>query len=101
MESTQDIDARVQEIERIGDRLATAVEALAYKKAHLKDEVIGIAEEKADQLLVKAEETKDHLVATISEKIPDRREVKAIASSIAAKIGGSAIEAGTTPEATD
>src|SRR5713101_2479871 len=50
---------------------AAAVEALAFKKAHLKDEVIEIAEEKADRFLEKAEETKDQLVARIGEKIPD------------------------------
>lgn len=85
-----DLDTAVQQIEQTGDRLAAAVEALAFKKAHLKDEVMVIAEEKADHLLVKAEEAKDHLVAKIAEKIPDRREVKALASSVAAKIGDSA-----------
>ena len=43
----------VEEIEQTGDRLAAAVEALAFKKAHLKDEVIEIAEEKADHFLEK------------------------------------------------
>ena len=88
-----DVVALVEEIEQTGDRLAAAVEALAFKKAHLKDEVIEIAEQKADQFLEKAEETKDQLVAKISEKIPDRRELKAMASSVAAKIGDSAVEA--------
>jgi hypothetical protein len=88
-----DVDTLVEEIEQTGDRLAAAVEALAFKKAHLKDEVIEIAEEKADQFLEKAEETKDQLVAKISEKIPDRRELKAMASSVANKIGDSAAEA--------
>jgi hypothetical protein len=88
-----DVATLVEEIEQTGDRLAAAVEALAFKKAHLKDEVIEIAEEKADQFLEKAEETKDHLVARISEKIPDRRELKAMASSVASKIGDSAGEA--------
>src|SRR5882762_6468880 len=88
-----DVDTLVEEIEQTGDRLAAAVEALAFKKAHLKDEVIEIAEEKADQFLEKAEETKDQLVAKISAKIPDRRELKAMASSVAAKIGDSAAEA--------
>ncbi|MEA2590699.1 MAG: hypothetical protein QOD62_530 [Actinomycetota bacterium] len=88
-----DVDTLVEEIEQTGDRLAAAVEALAFKKAHLKDEVIEIAEEKADQFLEKAEETKDQLVAKISEKIPDRRELKAMASSVAGKIGDSAAEA--------
>ena len=88
-----DVDTLVEEIEQTGDRLAAAVEALAFKKAHLKDEVIEIAEQKADQFLEKAEETKDQLVAKISEKIPDRRELKAMASSVAAKIGDSAVEA--------
>jgi hypothetical protein len=91
-----DVDTLVEEIEQTGDRLAAAVEALAFKKAHLKDEVIEIAEEKADQFLEKAEETKDQLVAKISEKIPDRRELKAMASSAAAKIGDSAAEAKDT-----
>jgi hypothetical protein len=88
-----DVDTLVEEIEQTGDRLAAAVEALAFKKAHLKDEVIEIAEEKADQFLEKAEETKDQIVAKISEKIPDRRELKAMASSVASKIGDSAAEA--------
>jgi septal ring factor EnvC (AmiA/AmiB activator) len=88
-----DVDILVEEIEQTGDRLAAAVEALAFKKAHLKDEVIELAEEKADQFLEKAEETKDQLVAKISEKIPDRSELKAMASSVAAKIGDSAAEA--------
>ena len=88
-----DVDTLVEEIEQTGDRLAAAVEALAFKKAHLKDEVIEIAEEKADQFLEKAEETKDQLVAKISEKIPDRRELKAMASTVAGKIGDSAAEA--------
>src|SRR5882672_6909538 len=88
-----DVDTLVEEIEQTGDRLAAAVEALAYKKAHLKDEVIEIAEEKADQFLEKAEETKDQLVARISDKIPDRRELEAMASTVAAKISGSAAEA--------
>ena len=35
-----DVDTLVEEIEQTGDRLAAAVEALAFKKAHLKDEVI-------------------------------------------------------------
>jgi hypothetical protein len=91
-----DVDTLVEEIEQTGDRLAAAVEALAFKKAHLKDEVIEIAEEKADRFLEKAEETKDHLVAKISEKIPDRRELKAMASSVAAKIGDSAADAKDT-----
>src|SRR2546421_4995012 len=89
-----DVQTLVDEIERTGDRLAAAVEALAFKKAHLKDEVIEIAEEKADQFLEKAEETKDQLVAKISDKIPDRRELKAKASTVAAKIGGSAAQGG-------
>src|SRR5882762_10829967 len=88
-----DVDTLVEEIEQTGDRLAAAVEALAFKKAHLKDEVIEMAEEKADQFLEKAEETKDQLVAKISDKIPDRRELKAMASSVASKIGDSAAEA--------
>ena len=88
-----DVQTLVEEIEQTGDRLAAAVEALAFKKAHLKDEVIEIAEEKADHLLEKAEETKDHLVAKISDKIPDRRELKAMASTAAGKIGNSAAEA--------
>lgn len=88
-----DVMALVEEIEQTGDRLAAAIEALAYKKAHLKDEVLEIAEEKADQFLEKAEETKDQLVAKISEKIPDRRELKAMASKAVAKIGDSAGEA--------
>jgi hypothetical protein len=88
-----DVDTLVEEIEQTGDRLAAAVEALAFKKAHLKDEVIEIAEEKADQFLEKAEETKDQIVAKISEKIPDRRELKAMASAVASKIGDSAAEA--------
>jgi hypothetical protein len=88
-----DVDTLVEEIEQTGDRLAAAVEALAFKKAHLKDEVIEIAEQKADQFLEKAEETKDQLVARISEKIPDRRELKAMASTVAGKIGDSAAEA--------
>jgi len=88
-----DVDTLVEEIEQTGDRLAAAVEALAFKKAHLKDEVIEIAEEKTDQFLEKAEETKDQLVAKISDKIPDRRELKAKASTVAAKIGDSAAEA--------
>jgi hypothetical protein len=88
-----DVDILVEEIEQTGDRLAAAVEALAFKKAHLKDEVIELAEEKADQFLEKAEETKDQLVAKISEKIPDRSELKAMASSVASKIGDSAAEA--------
>ncbi|HWD72377.1 MAG TPA: hypothetical protein VG779_07590, partial [Actinomycetota bacterium] len=67
-----DVATLVEEIEQTGDRLAAAVEALAFKKAHLKDEFIEIAEEKADQFLEKAEETKDQLVAKISDKIPDR-----------------------------
>src|SRR3982074_201924 len=87
------VDTLVEEIEQTGDRLAAAVEALAFKKAHLKDEGIEIAEEKADQFPEKAEETKDRLVAKISEKIPDRRELKAMASTVAAKIGDSAAEA--------
>src|SRR5207253_10857819 len=87
-----DVQTLVEEIEQTGDRLAAAVEALAFKKAHLKDEVIEIAEEKADQFLEKAEETKDHLVAKISDKIPDRRELKAMASTVAAKIGDSAAD---------
>ncbi|TMK38854.1 MAG: hypothetical protein E6G66_18165 [Actinobacteria bacterium] len=83
----------VEEIEQTGDRLAAAVEALAFKKAHLKDEVIEIAEEKADHFLEKAEETKDQLVAKISDKIPDRQELKAMASTVVGKIGDSASEA--------
>jgi hypothetical protein len=89
----KDVDLLVDEIEQTGDRLAAAVEALAFKKAHLKDEVIEIAEEKADQFLEKAEETKDQLVAKITQKIPDRRELKAMASNAASKIGDSAAEA--------
>jgi Late embryogenesis abundant protein len=85
-----DVVALVEEIEQTGDRLAAAVEALAYKKAHLKGELIEIAEEKADQFLEKAEETKDRLVAKISDKIPDRRELKQMASKAVAKIGDSA-----------
>src|SRR4030088_2749280 len=88
-----DVDTLVEEIEQTGDRLAAAVEALAFKKAHLKDEVLEIAEEKADQFLEKAEETKDRLVAKISEKIPDRRELKTMASTLAGKVGDSAAEA--------
>jgi len=91
-----DVVALIEEIEQTGDRLAAAVEALAYKKAHLKDELIEIAEEKADQFLEKAEETKDQLVAKISDKIPDRREVKQMASRAVAKIGDSAAEAKET-----
>jgi len=87
-----DVPTLVEEIEQTGDRLAAAVEALAFKKAHLKDEVVEIAEEKADQFLEKAEETKDQLVAKISDKIPDRRELKAMASTVAAKIGDSAAD---------
>jgi thermostable 8-oxoguanine DNA glycosylase len=86
----------VEEIEQTGDRLAAAVEALAFKKAHLKDEFIEIAEEKADQFLEKAEETKDQLVARISDKIPDRRELKEMASKAVAKVGDSAGEAKDT-----
>ncbi len=88
-----DVATLVEEIEQTGDRLAAAVEALAFKKAHLKDELIEIAEEKADQFLEKAEETKDQLVAKISDKIPDRRELKEMASKAVAKIGDSAAEA--------
>jgi hypothetical protein len=88
-----DVATLVEEIEQTGDRLAAAVEALAFKKAHLKDELIEIAEEKADQFLEKAEETKDQLVAKISDKIPDRRELKEMASKAVAKIGDSAGEA--------
>ena len=73
-----DVATLVEEIEQTGDRLAAAVEALAFKKAHLKDEFIEIAEEKADQFLEKAEETKDQLVAKISDKIPDRRDSSVI-----------------------
>jgi hypothetical protein len=91
-----DVVALVEEIEQTGDRLAAAVEALAYKKAHLKDELVEIAEEKADQFLEKAEETKDQLVAKISDKIPDRRELKQMASKAVAKIGDSATEAKDT-----
>src|SRR5882762_3064193 len=91
-----DVDTLVEEIEQTGDRLAAAVEALAFKKAHLKDEVIEIAEEKADQFLEKAEETKDQLVARISDKIPDRRDLKQMASKAVAKIGDSAAEAKDT-----
>jgi hypothetical protein len=85
-----DVVALVEEIEETGDRLAAAVEALAYKKAHLKDELIDIAEEKADHFLEKAEETKDQLVAKISDKIPDRRKLKQMASKAVAKMGDSA-----------
>ncbi len=92
-ESEGDIGTRVEEIDRTADRLAAAVEALAFKKAHLKDEVIEIAEGKADRFLEKAEETKDQLVARIGEKIPDRRQIKAMASTVAGKIGDSAVEA--------
>ena len=88
-----DVATLVEEIEQTGDRLAAAVEALAFKKAHLKDEFIEIAEEKADQFLEKAEETKDQLVAKISDKIPDRRELKEMASKAVAKVGDSAGEA--------
>ena len=42
------LDVLVQEIERTEDRLAEAVEALAYKKAHLKEELQEVAEEKAE-----------------------------------------------------
>jgi hypothetical protein len=91
-----DVMALVEEIEQTGDRLAAAVEALAYKKAHLKDELIEIAEEKADQFLEKAEETKDQLVARISDKIPDRQELKQMASKAVGKIGDSAAEATDT-----
>jgi len=91
-----DVVALVEEIEQTGDRLAAAVEALAYRKAHFKDELIEIAEEKADQFLEKAEETKDQLVAKISDKIPDRRELKEMASKAVAKVGDSAGEAKDT-----
>ena len=91
-----DVVALVEEIEQTGDRLAAAVEALAYKKGHLKDEVIEIAEQKADQFLEKAEETKDQLVAKISDKIPDRRELKEMASKAVHKIGDSAADAKDT-----
>src|SRR5437763_16558085 len=85
-----DVQTLVEEIEQTGDRLAAAVEALASKKAHLKDEVIEIAEEKAAHLTEKAEETKDHLVAKISDKIPDRRELTPMASTAADRVGNSA-----------
>ena len=96
MSGDGDVATLVEEIEQTGDRLAAAVEALAFKKAHLKDELIEIAEEKADQFLEKAEETKDQLVAKISDKIPDRRELKEMASKAVAKIGDSAGEAKDT-----
>ena len=55
------LDMLVQEIERTEDRLAEAVEALAYKKAHLKEELTEVAEEKAEKVAGIVKETMENI----------------------------------------
>ena len=85
-----EVDAQVARIEQTEERLAAAIEGLAYKKAHVREEVTEIAQDKADEFLVKAEETKDRLVAAISQKIPEPGDVKDAALQLGAKAAESA-----------
>lgn len=83
------IAAQVQAVEHSEEQLAAAVEQLAHKKAHAKDEAIAIAQDKADQFLEKAEEKKDELVSALVEKLPSREEIhgatRRLAGGLAAK----------------
>jgi len=90
------IAAQVQAVERSEERLAAAVEQLAYKKAHAKQEAIAIAQDKADQLLERAEEKKDELVSTLVEKLPTPEEIHGATRRLA---GGLATKAGEVKEA--
>lgn len=76
MSNTEDELAQVREIEATQDRLAGAVESLAYKKSHLKQEAIGAAQVQADRLLEKAEQKKDEVVAALVEKLPSPHEIR-------------------------
>lgn len=71
----EELAGQVREIVATQERLAAAVESLAYKKSHVKQEAVAAAQVKADQLLEKAEDKKDELVGRILDKIPSRGEI--------------------------
>src|SRR5207248_1657064 len=77
-----DVQTLVEEIEQTGDRLAAAVEALAFKKAHLKDEVVD-----------KAAEAEHRIAAVAAERLPEVREA---ASDVAEKVVDTVSRAGET-----
>ncbi|HEU5004015.1 MAG TPA: hypothetical protein VFW71_14735 [Actinomycetota bacterium] len=86
------IEAQVQAVQQTEQRLAAAVEQLAYKKAHAKQEAIAVAQQKADLLLEKAEEKKDELVASLVDKLPSREEIHSAAHRVAAGVGAKAAD---------
>jgi galactokinase/mevalonate kinase-like predicted kinase len=89
-----DVESQREQIRGTQDRLAEAIEELAYAKAHLKDEVVHVAAVKANDLLDKAEEKKDQIVAKLVSKMPGPKTVKAAAGSAAATVEEKASEAG-------
>jgi DNA polymerase II large subunit len=71
--SSEDIVEGIQQTE---DRLSEAVEALAYKKGHLKDDVKGAVVEKKDAIVGrvkdKVAERKDDVVGAVEAKIAEQ-----------------------------
>ncbi|HEY8200897.1 MAG TPA: hypothetical protein VII47_06060, partial [Actinomycetota bacterium] len=104
---SQDEEEQVRiahELSETQARLAEAVEALAYKKVHLKDDARALAEEKKeaildslrdkkdevlekaaekkDEVLEKAGEKKDEVLETLKEKVAEATQ------AVADKLGG-------------
>lgn len=96
MSQTEDEVVQVHQIEATQDRLAGAVEALAYKKSHLKEEAIGAAQVQADRLLDKAEEKKDEVVAKLVDKLPSPDEVRQTARKLAGEVSEKVVGGATT-----
>jgi hypothetical protein len=98
MSETQGNDDLVEDVHETEARLAEAVEALAYKKSHAKDEVKEAVIEKKDkvvgQVKEKVADTKDDLAGAVHDKIEDVKEavvtkVEDAKDTVASKLPGS------------
>ena len=74
MSESQSPEEVVEDIEQTKDRLAEAVEALAYKKGHVKDDVKGAVAEKKEQVKDKLGEKKDEVVGAVKEKVGEKKD---------------------------
>ena len=74
MSETQSPEEIVEEIEQTENRLADAVEALAYKKGHVKDDAKETLVEKKEQVKEKVGEKKDEVVGAVKEKVDEKKD---------------------------
>ena len=90
--SDQSPEEIVKDIEQTEDRLAEAVEALAYKKGHVKDDVKEAVAEKKEQVKDRLDEKKDEVVGAVRDKVGEKKheilsKVAGAKGAVVSKVG--------------